>query len=543
MQHINIMIQEKTYALLSVAAVTAMAGNGAGAADRQMDSTSRNNTQKPNIVIIMTDQQRADLTAREGFPLDLTPFADSIAKCGAWFDKAYTPCPASGPARVSLLTGRFPKATHADSNHNIQDAVFEEDLFGVARKSGYRTVLVGKNHTYMTRNSADSWIPYNHLGQEGKNIPRTEANAAFDKFLGTTSFYASITESPGTIEQQLPYRMVTDALDWADKNKESPFVMMLSFPEPHNPYQVCEPYFSMFEGKVPEAATDASHLAVKGEKFLQLNEMMKIGHEGYDMNLEQLRTIYMGKIRMLDDQMGRFVEGMKGLGLYENTVFVITADHGDYAGEYGLMKKGAGTPDAITRVPMVWFGNGVKPEGHRDDHISLVDIFPTACEIMGAEIPAGVQGRSLVEMLEGREYPEEEFRSVMTEAGFGGQYFTKEDSSDYIGEGAVTRQRFFFDELNTWSQSGTIAMIRMGDWKLSLDMLGNGEMYNVKKDPSEINNLYNRKRYAKTQKTLLEELLKWEIATEDQIPVPRNRYHFKRFPHNYMFYPGDSSDK
>ena len=275
--------------------------------------------------------------------------------------------------------------------------------------------------------------------------------------------------------------MVTDALDWADKNKESPFVMMLSFPEPHNPYQVCEPYFSMFEGKVPEAATDASHLAVKGEKFLQLNEMMKIGHEGYDMNLEQLRTIYMGMIRMLDDQMGRFVEGMKGLGLYENTVFVITADHGDYAGEYGLMKKGAGTPDAITRVPMVWFGNGVKPEGHRDDHISLVDIFPTACEIMGAEIPAGVQGRSLVEMLEGREYPEEEFRSVMTEAGFGGQYFTKEDSSDYIGEGAVTRQRFFFDELNTWSQSGTIAMIRMGDWKLSLDMLGNGEMYNVKK--------------------------------------------------------------
>ena len=512
--------------------LAAIAVNSPAAKAAQQDG---NKGRRPNFVIIITDQQRADLTAREGFPLDLTPFADSIASHGAWFDHAYTPCPASGPARVSLITGRYPKATGTDSNHNIEDAYYIDDLFGVARKSGYRTAMIGKNHTYMKKSSADFWCPYNHLGQEGAKDTLSAENLAFDKFLGTTDFYASFKASPGTVKQQIPYRMVSDALEWAGENRDEPFVMMLSFPEPHNPYQVCEPYFSMFEGKVPPARTDSTALAVKGEKFVQLNRMMKLGHKGYDQNLERLRTTYMGMVRMLDDQMRRFVDGMQELGLYDNTVFVITSDHGDYVGEYGLMKKGAGVPDAITRVPMVWFGNGIEASGRRDDHICLTDIFPTACEVMGAEIPLGVQGRSLTEMLGGREYPEDEFRSVMSEAGFGGEYFTAEDSQEYVKEGAVGKKGLFFDELNTWSQSGTISMVRMGDWKLVFDMDGNGQMYNIKDDPSEMENLFGKKKYRDIQDTLLQELLKWEIATEDPIPVPHRRYWFKRQPHNYLF--------
>ena len=516
------MTNNTLYTAAGVLAAVAVSSPASKAATQQGGNRDR----RPNFVIIITDQQRADLTAREGFPLDLTPFADSMAARGAWFDHAYTPCPASGPARVSLITGRYPKATGADSNHNIEDARYIDDLFGVAHKNGYKTALVGKNHTYMKKGDADFWCPYNHLGQEGAKDTLSSENLAFDRFLGGTDFYASFGPSPGTVRQQIPYRMVSDALKWAEENRDDPFVMMLSFPEPHNPYQVCEPYFSMFEGKVPPARTDSTALPVKGEKFVQLNRMMKLGHKGYDKNLERLRTTY---------QMRRFVNGMQDLGLYDDTMFVIISDHGDYAGEYGLMKKGAGVPDAITRVPMVWFGNGVEASGRRDDHVCLTDIFPTACEAMGAEIPLGVQGRSLTEMLGGREYPKEEFRSVMSEAGFGGQYFTREDSEDYIKEGAVGKKGLFFDELNTWSQSGTISMVRMGEWKLVFDMKGNGELYNMDKDPSETDNLFGKRRYRRIQDTLLQELLKWEIATEDPIPVPRRRYWFKRNPHNYIF--------
>jgi len=484
----------------------------------------------------MTDQQRADLTAREGFPLDLTPFADSIARSGIWFDRAYTPCPASGPARVSMLTGRFPRATHTDSNHNIADAVYSGDLFRTARMAGYKTVLVGKNHSFMTRDSADEWIPYNHLGQEkpGKDTLSAES-LAFDRFLGTSSFYAALEAAPGNGWQQLPYRMVTDALKFAAANRETPFLMWLSFPEPHNPYQVCEPYFSMFNGEIPPARTDASAQAVQGEKFVQLAEMMEMGHKGYSRNLERLRANYMGMIRLLDDQMRRFYEGMGELGLADDTVFVILSDHGDYAGEYGLMKKGAGVVDMLTRIPMVWFGPGIAGSGRSDAHVSLVDVFPTVCEILGQDIPDGVQGRSLVDILSGRPYPLSEFRSIMSESGFGGQYITADDYDDYLEEGAVGRQGLFFDELNSWSQSGTISMIRMGDWKLVCDMLGNCRLYNLREDPSEMKDLFGKRGVRKIQTELMRELLRWQISTVDPVPYPRQRYHYKTLPHNYLF--------
>ena len=84
-------------------------------------------TTKPNIVVIIADQQRADLCGREGFPLNITPFVDELAHQNAWFDKAYTVMPASAPARCSLFTGRFPNATHAVSTANPEGRVLMLD--------------------------------------------------------------------------------------------------------------------------------------------------------------------------------------------------------------------------------------------------------------------------------------------------------------------------------------------------------------------------------------------------------------------------------
>ena len=125
---------------------------------------------------------------------------------------------------------------------------------------------------------------------------------------------------------------------------------------------------------------------------------------------------------------------------------------------------------------------------------------------------------------------------MISESGFGGQFITEEDWDDYVAEGAMGKNNKFFDELNTWSQSGVISCVRMGDWKLTMDMLGNCELYNIVKDPSEIHNLYGQKKFLKVQDELARELLKWEIGINDPIPVPRNRYRFKRFDHNYLFF-------
>jgi arylsulfatase A-like enzyme len=491
-------------------------------------------TKKPNIILIMVDQQRADLLAREGYPLNTMPVIDNLARQGTWFNKAYTTSPASVPARTSFLTGRYPKATHVRCNQNEEDAYFQKDMFHVAKENGYQTALVGKNHSYLRKDRLDYWSEYNHGGKMGQI--NSEKGKVFDKFLKSTQLYASFEAAPGGIESQPAYRMVDEATEWIKIVKNNPFMLWLSFADPHNPYQVCEPYFSMFRNKLPKLQTTAKDRRLKGEKYEHLAEMMKIGHVDYDLQIDELRTIYLGMMRMIDDRLQRFVDNLKAQGVYDNSIIVFVSDHGDYVGEYSLMKKGAGLDEIATRIPMQWSGPGIKASAQpHNAHVSMADIFPTVCEIMDAPIPVDVQGRSLWPMLQGKSYPAKEFESIYVEHGYGGQFYTKNDGADYIAEGAVTKTKYFFDELNTWTQSGFTKMVRKGDWKIIFDMEGNGQLYHLKKDPFELKNLFNTKKYKNIKTELLQDLLKWEIATGDPMPTPRKRYIFKKYQHNYLF--------
>lgn len=490
--------------------------------------------QRPNILVVMTDQQRADLCGREGFPLAVTPFVDSLARCGAWFRQAYTTAPASAPARTSMLTGRWPKATRVRTNHNIADVCRDEDLFTVAAAQGYRTALAGKNHTYLTAADADYWCPYDHMGR----IPADSAGPGrrFDEYLRGTAYYADFGPAPFGAEMQLPARIVDDALRWIGEGGKKPFLLWLSFPEPHNPYQVSEPYYSMFPpDALPRPRTDSTALDVLDGRYRQLYRMMAQGHRGFAERLDRLRANYLGMIRLIDDQLRRLCDSLTRTGVADDTLIVILSDHGDYAGEYGLMKKGVGMSDALTRIPMVWWGGPVAAAGRIEACVSVADLFPTLCEAMGADIPPGVQGRSLLPMLAGEAFPAGEFRSVMAENGYGGQYYTAADGTDYRAEGALSDEPGFFDELNSWTQSGTQRMVRWGAWKLVMDMLGNGELYDTEHDPSELRNLYSDPEFASVRSRLLAELLQWELATQDPLPLPRRRYRFRRNAHNYLF--------
>ena len=93
----------------------------------------------------------------------------------------------------------------------------------------------------------------------------------------------------------------------------------------------------------------------------------------------------------------------------------------------------------------------------------------------------------------------------------------------------------WFDELNTWSQSGTMHAVRKGDWKLIMDSYGRGELYNLKNDPAEVNNLYGNKKYREQQCDMLHEFALWQMRSQDPLPQPRHRYKFKRNENNYHF--------
>lgn len=489
---------------------------------------------KPNIVLIITDQQRADLCGREGFPLPVTPYADSLASQSVWFDKAYTSAPASAPARCSLLSGRFPSATHVRTNHNIPDAYYEKDLLDILKENGYHTALIGKNHTYRKANiEFDYFIGYGH---RGKDKPETSDEKAFAQFLNKEVPGHYLKPAPFPIEKQQPYQIVSHALEWIQQQKDAPFFIQVSIPEPHTPSQVCDPYFSMFPPEdLPPLLTSRKDLEKKGEKYMALAALEDKACPNLQQQIPQLRSIYLGMIRMIDDQMKRLVEGIKSYGLEDNTLFIILSDHGDYCGEYGIIRKGAGVAESLTRIPMIWAGYGIKSQNRpMDAHVSIVDIFPTLCSVIGAEIPVGVQGRSLWPMLTGKEYPREEFSSIVVEQGYGGEDFTLEESLTFEEAGSYRKNvEGSFDGLNPWTQSGSLRMIRKGDWKLVMDNNGQGELYNLKKDPSEINNLFDNKKNVSEQLDLLKELLTWNIRLQDPLPVPRRQYPFKRNPYNY----------
>lgn len=486
----------------------------------------------PNIILIMTDQQRADVCKREGFVLDTTPFEDSLAKRGVWFNKAYTSAPACVPARTSMLTGRYPNTTQVRSNHNIIDAVFETDIVDVMKFKGYKTALVGKNHCYLTNKDMDEWKEYGHTGSY--DAGSTKEKQAFDAYMNTLSFHLGEKATPFPVELQYPYRIVNDSLQWIDSVKSNPFFLWMSFPEPHEPYQVPKPYYDMFPPeKLPPVLAGKDTIAKKGYVYQKQKELAIMTLGDIDAQMPRIRSNYFGLMRLIDDQIKRFVEKLEEKGLMDNTVIVFVSDHGDYAGEYGLTHKGAGVPEVLMRVPMFWVGKGIHSQANpHSAHVSMTDIFPTVCEIIGVDIPRGVQGRSLWPLLTGKEYPKKEFAAAYGEQGYGGLFFNDSDTLDPKEEGCV-RPGIMWDELNTWDQCGSLRMLRKDNWKLEYDMMGKGGLYNLTDDPSEINNLWDDPKCAAVKSEMIAEALKRAIRYQDDIPYPRRRYHFKRDKRNY----------
>jgi arylsulfatase A-like enzyme len=162
--------------------------------------------------------------------------------------------------------------------------------------------------------------------------------------------------------------------------------------------------------------------------------------------------------------------------------------------------------------------------------------MPTLCEAIGVPLPDGVQGRSLWPLLCGKPYPKAEFESVYGEQGFGGLHYVEGDTLvDPEDDGL--RRGVSFDCLNSRSQSGTMRMLRKGRYKLVMDMQGRGQLYDLERDPVELDNLYGQgapgSALAEVERELLAELLAWTLRTQDPLPLPRRRYVIKSDPRNY----------
>ena len=252
-----------------------MVSGGAAAAA----SPAQPRAARPNILILMSDQHRAGLTRRTGFPLDTMPALDRLAASGVSFDRAYTTAPLCVPARISLMTGRWPHAHRVRQNSGGRFVIFDQDLMYVARQQGYRTGLAGKNDTHLKADRLDFWRPYGH--SDSWTAPGDAKAVEFDQWLRHINHAVWQEPAPFPVELQHPHRIVSDAIEFLQKGGDQPFALWVSFPEPHNPYQVSKPYFDLFPpASVPPRDVGPEVLKSKGFKWQWLGNLQKTVYPG-----------------------------------------------------------------------------------------------------------------------------------------------------------------------------------------------------------------------------------------------------------------------
>ncbi len=493
--------------------------------------------EKPNIIFIVCDQRCFGYSKATGYPLDTSPTLDRMQTDGVGFQHNYCTTPVCVPSRTSMLTGRWPEAHHVRMNLQADAAFFEKDLYGVAKGRGYRTALIGKNHTYLKKEDLDVWHEYFHDG--GPVYPDSpQETANFDKWLKKLNFNISETATPYPLEVQLPYRIVSDAMQFIDSSAGQPFILQVSIPEPHDPEQVPAPYWNMFPPEsLPDRCAGPEALAHMGQRAQWEYRMQQDSFPDTEKLWRRYRSNYFGALRMIDDQIKRLMDHLDEKALTKQTIVVFTADHGDFLLDYGLGHKGVSLYETLIHTPQIWCGYGVKHTSAASDvFTSMGDLMPTLCEVMGAEIPHGVQGRSLWPILQGEDFPRVEFRSMYAGVGVGGLYYEDSDKVP-LSVGHNAERPGMFDELNKVTQSGNQKMVRMGDWKLVYDMMAYGQFYNLRNDPCELKNLFGRPEVSKAQGELMAELAMWTIRMQDSLPTgPQNAKYQTKWSTKHNWY-------
>jgi arylsulfatase A-like enzyme len=271
---------------------------------------------------------------------------------------------------------------------------------------------------------------------------------------------------------------------------------------------------------IPEPRPGAEALVKLGYRMQWLSRLEEDGSPGNRDNWRRYLSNYFGAIRMVDDQIARFLSALDEMGLRKQTLIVFVADHGDFMMQYGVGRKGVGLSEALTHIPMIWSGGGLPAlPKNTSDLVSMADVMPSLCDAMQQPIPEGVQGRSLWKTLH-KSTTHKQFESVYVSAGLGGLYYDVTDDPPLtIGE--APRDHHLWDTLNMVTQSGNQKMVRVGDWKLIYDMMGYGQLYDLRADPYELSNRFGQPIANAAQLRLMQELVRWTIRTENAIPKSR----------------------
>jgi choline-sulfatase len=485
-------------------------------------------TTKPlNVIVITSDEMRGDCPSFMGNPDCKTPFLDDFASKSVVFENHFANHGKCLPSRVGMLTGRY---SHTDGFRtvNVENLLPETDPCFVKklRIEGYETAIFGHNHmweNFWGDDSKPSSIADYHsfCNDEYKEILNKEWPTVLDGECESLNLSNHKLDYEGKItglrKGFIDDNKIEQAIHYLKdgRDREKSFYLHLVIGLPHPPYKVEEPYFSMYNR---DEITPWTHeLPSNAPLNMQMMRKYRTDEEISDEAYKEIQAVYYGMITKVDAMCGRLLKVIEEEGLMENSIILFWVDHGDFAGQYGLVEKwDTSMNDCILHVPLLLYAPGL-PQGKRITSLTEhVDIAPTMLDILNIKQDWGIHGESLLPIIDGKT----EKDAVYADGGHEDEMhhrfsFDKKTPSNYANKPLNAKQVTYRECPDSMART---SMVRTNEWKMIIRLRGGNELYNILKDPYEMNNLWGKPAYNSIVMELQQKMIEWNLRTYTDRP-------------------------
>jgi arylsulfatase A-like enzyme len=487
------------------------------AASLGQNITAQSQRRKPNLLVIWTDEQRADTMAAYGNTKIHAPNLNKLARESIVFENAYVSQPVCTPSRSTVMTGLWPHTSGCTMNNiplKKETPCFPE----LINDPEYRTAYMGKWHLgdeIFAQHGFAEWVSIEdgYSGYYGKDRDR-KLRSDYHHFLlekgyqpdGGGRFSRSFaTRRP--IEHCKPKFLEIKACEFLRRHRNKPFMLYVNFLEPHMPF-----FGPLDNEHDPKEVTLPSnfHDPLEANEPLRYRVKREACIDNYgpgDNEYRQLIGKYWGLVTQVDRSVGAILQTLESLGLADNTIVVYTSDHGDMMGAHQLVEKSVMYEEAVkvpwlTRIP--WLTKKQKIMNGRYSHIDLV---PTLIELMVKSEPNNFPGQSLVSQIQsGRSTPRDVFIQWNPKSG---ALKTRRGGTKLASK----------EELKRVENESTRTVITPEGWKLCLSDVEKCQLFNLNDDPGETTNLFDSGKHKDVIRQLTKKIRQWQDSVQDTIPV------------------------
>tara|TARA_Y100001960_G_scaffold160160_1_gene168374 strand:+ start:1 stop:1512 length:1512 start_codon:yes stop_codon:yes gene_type:complete len=498
---------------------------------------------QPNLVFVFSDRQRFDTLQAYGNDYVKAPNLNALAKESIVFKNAYVTQAVCAPARASIMTGLYPHAAGMPRNK----LVMPDEIQTIANmvSNDYKKAYFGKWHLgneVINQRGFDEWASgMETLREEYTEEEYLELDTSYHEFLVGNGYepdeellgrkiFSDSMRAALPAEFQMASFFANRAEAFIKENKDNPFVMYVSFLEPHPPWT--GPYDGIHDPKeVPIEPTflkrpDGHSLfsRVRSDFFMQSDlhtpddvddaewEKGREEYNGLDKAIgrqfdlknpdswKQIRANYYGNITLVDDAVGKILNALDEANIAQDTIFIFTSEHGDLVGTHGMMEMRTFYEEAA-KVPLI-----IRAPMHNKEpklvegNFGQIDLIPTLLDLLGQDIPEHVQGTTKADVIKGKS-----------------DLSNNEVFMEHNGIGDRNLGTPVINMLNNMQWRSIVTSDR---WKLNLCATDQCELFNLNDDPYEEVNLFNKPEHKDRIRIMAAKIRMWQHETGDHAPLP-----------------------